>query len=108
MSSSTIDSTSPLQLPLKYISDTPEQYLERLLAFYKEWHWLIHVLAFNFVTLKEWEHFPLEWREVLMRHMEDAGDDWAMAILDLTSETSDYVRTDKWKEKGLVTDSLCK
>jgi hypothetical protein len=83
----------PLPLPLKYMNDTPEEYLERLMAFYKEYHWLIHVLAFNFVTLREWDNFPFEWREALMQRMEEAGDDWAKEILDLTSETSDYVRT---------------
>lgn len=81
----------PLELPAKYSNDTPEEYLERLMAFYKKYHWLIHVLAFNFVTLHEWENFPIEWREALMQRIEEAGGDWAMAILDLTSESSDYV-----------------
>lgn len=80
-----------IELPQKYVNDTPEQYLERLMTFYKEYHWLIHVLAFNFVTLREWENFPVEWRDSLMKRLEEAGDDWAMAVLDLTSETSDYV-----------------
>lgn len=82
-----------IELPPKYANDTPEQYLERLIAFYKEYHWLIHVLAFNFITLREWENFPLEWREALMKRIEEAGDEWAMAVLDLTSATSDYVNT---------------
>lgn len=86
-----LNSRTPLPLPSKYSNDTPEQYLERLMSFYKEYHWLIHVLAFNFVTQKEWEKFPLEWREALMKRIEDAGDDWAFAILDLTSTKSDYV-----------------
>lgn len=81
----------PLPLPPKYRNDTPEQYLERLMSFYKEYHWLIHVLAFNFVTQKEWEKFPQNWREALMKRIEDTGDNWAYAILDLTSEKSDYV-----------------
>ncbi|CEP14918.1 hypothetical protein [Parasitella parasitica] len=80
----------PLPLPLKYSNDTPEQYLEKLMSFYREHHWLIHVLAFNFVTHREWEKFPLDWREALMRRVEEAGDDWAFAILDLTSTNSDY------------------
>jgi len=86
-----LDTRTPLPLPSKYSNDTPEQYLERLMSFYKEYHWLIHVLAFNFVTQKEWEKFPLEWREALMERIEDAGDDWTIAILDLTSVKSDYV-----------------
>ncbi|KAK4515703.1 uncharacterized protein ATC70_010656 [Mucor velutinosus] len=85
-----LKSRTPLPLPSKYSNDTPEQYLERLMSFYNEYHWLIHVLAFNFVTQKEWEKFPLEWREALMKRIEDAGDDWAFAILDLTSTKSDY------------------
>lgn len=76
-------------LPPKYCHDSPEQYLERLMSFYKEYHWLIHVLAFNFVTLSEWENLPLEWRGALEARMQ--CDDWALTMLDLTSETSDYV-----------------
>ncbi|KAI8376908.1 methyltransferase domain-containing protein [Blakeslea trispora] len=80
-------------LPTRYKDDTPEQYLERLLKFYRDYHWLIHVLAFNFITHQEWEKFPSDWREALMHHMEQAGDNWAFAILELTSESSDY---SKW------------
>lgn len=76
-------------LPPKYSNDSPEEYLERLMAFYKEYHWLIHVLAFNFVTLSEWENFPLEWREALTDRMQ--GDNWAMDMLELTLESSDHV-----------------
>jgi hypothetical protein len=99
------NSQKPLPLPPKYSNDTPEQYLERLMDFYKEYYWLIHVLAFNFVTLREWENFPLEWRDALMKRMEDAGDDWAIDILDLSSETSDYVRKRvEYEVKEEVTD----
>lgn len=82
--------SNPFPLPKKYSNDTPEQYLERLMSFYKEYHWLIHVLAFNFVTLDEWENFPLEWRQALTERMQ--GDNWALTMLDLTSETSDHVK----------------
>jgi hypothetical protein len=84
-------SKSSLPLPPKFSSNTPEEYLEKLMAFYKEYHWLIHVLAFNFQTHHEWEKFPVEWRNALMARIEEAGDSWAFAILDLTSEQSDYV-----------------
>lgn len=90
--SSIYENKVPFRLPPKYSNDTPEQYLERLMSFYKEYHWLIHVLAFNVITLREWEKFPLEWRQALMNHMEEAGDNWAMSILDLTSPDSDYVK----------------
>lgn len=84
-----IESKRPFPLPSRF--NTPEEYLECLLTFYKEYHWLIHVLAFNFQTHHEWDNFPLEWRDALMARIEEAGDDWAFAILDLTSEQSDYV-----------------
>lgn len=79
------------QLPPKYQNDTPEEYLERLLSFYKQHHWLIHVLAFNFITLHEWNNFPLEWQTSLDAYLGNAGDNWPYAILDLTKENSDYV-----------------
>jgi hypothetical protein len=31
------------------------------------------------------EKIPVEWRNALMARIEEAGDDWAFAILDLTS-----------------------
>lgn len=90
--SSIYENKVPFRLPCKYADDTPEQYLEKLMNFYKEYHWLIHVLAFNVITLEEWQKFPEEWRVALMKHMEEAGDNWAMSILDLTSLDSDYVK----------------
>ncbi|KAI7900480.1 methyltransferase domain-containing protein [Cokeromyces recurvatus] len=80
----------PLTLPLKYKNDSPEEYLEKLISFYKQYHWLVHVLAFNFITQQEWQKFPLEWREALMHYMEKAGDNWAFSILELTSDKTDY------------------
>ncbi|GAA5815948.1 hypothetical protein MFLAVUS_009467 [Mucor flavus] len=88
--SSIYENKVPFRLPCKHVDDTPEQYLEKLMNFYKEYHWLIHVLAFNVITLEEWQKFPEEWRVALMKHMEEAGDNWAMSILDLTSPDSDY------------------
>ncbi|OBZ90925.1 Protein RRNAD1 [Choanephora cucurbitarum] len=91
-------------LPTKFKGDTPEQYLERLLDFCKEYHWLIHVLAFNFITHKEWEKFSSDWQDALMNHMQQAGDEWAFAILELTKESSDY---SKWPPSlGLYLESI--
>ncbi|KAI9487312.1 MAG: methyltransferase domain-containing protein [Benjaminiella poitrasii] len=85
-----MNSRIPLTLPSKYKDDSPEQYLERLISFYKKYHWLVHVLAFNFITQHEWEKFPCEWREALMNHIEKAGDNWAFSILELTSDDINY------------------
>lgn len=80
-----------IQLPAKYKDKTVVEYLNELLNFYNEYYWLIHVLPFNFITHRQWEQFDVQWRQALMSRLDQAGEDWTSAILDLTLETSDYV-----------------
>lgn len=82
-----------IQLPEKYKNRAVREYLDELLNFYDEYFWLIHVLPFNFITHRQWEQFDIQWREAIMAKLEEAGDNWAMAVLDLTTETSDYVNS---------------
>ncbi|KAG0760693.1 hypothetical protein G6F16_010383 [Rhizopus arrhizus] len=79
-----------IQLPAKYKDKTVVEYLNELLNFYNEYYWLIHVLPFNFITHRQWEQFDVQWRQALMSRLDQAGEDWTSAILDLTLETSDY------------------
>jgi hypothetical protein len=80
-----------IQLPPKYQDQDPKAYLDGLLAFIEEYRWMVEILAFDFITLDYWKRIDPEWRSALMDYMEAAGDDYAAAILDLTSEKCDYV-----------------
>ncbi|KAI8878960.1 hypothetical protein K501DRAFT_227564 [Backusella circina FSU 941] len=51
---------------------------------------MVELLAFDFITLDYWKKVDPEWRSALMAYMEDAGDNYAASILDLTSENCDY------------------
>jgi hypothetical protein len=80
-----------IQLPPKYQDQDPKAYLDDLLAFVEEYRWMVDILAFDFITLDYWKRIDPEWRSALMDYMEAAGDDYAAAILDLTSDKCDYV-----------------
>ncbi|KAI9260815.1 methyltransferase domain-containing protein [Sporodiniella umbellata] len=79
-----------IQLPQSHKDKSVKEYLEDLLKFFEENYWLIHLLPFNVFTHRLWENFDISWRDAITSKMEEAGDNWVFAILDLTSETSDY------------------
>ncbi|KAG1179940.1 hypothetical protein G6F70_008476 [Rhizopus microsporus] len=79
-----------IRLPEKYKNKSVQEYLDDLLEFYNEYFWLIHVLPFNFITHRQWDQFDVEWRNALMSFMEQAGDNWAKALLESILNTNDY------------------
>ncbi|CEG83145.1 hypothetical protein RMATCC62417_17117 [Rhizopus microsporus] len=79
-----------IRLPEKYKNKSVQAYLDDLLEFYNEYFWLIHVLPFNFITHRQWDQFDVEWRNALMSFMEQAGDNWAKALLESILNTNDY------------------
>lgn len=81
-----------IRLPEKYKNKSVQEYLDDLLEFYNEYFWLIHVLPFNFITHRQWDQFDVEWRNALMSFMEQAGDNWAKALLESILNTNDYVK----------------
>lgn len=81
-----------IRLPEKYKNKSVQGYLDDLLEFYNEYFWLIHVLPFNFITHRQWDQFDVKWRNALMSFMEQAGDNWAKALLESILNTNDYVK----------------
>lgn len=80
-----------LYLPAKYSHLTPHEYLKTLIAFVKQYDYLINLHIVNFITTDQWQLLDPEWRAALLPADVNNEDDWIQQLINITSGNTENV-----------------